>query len=255
MAPARIVNPSGKIQIVNRTSNIRDARFAYALPCWQYQMSVNLARYWGVDYDLELVGKAQQPSPTALKLWLFDNSDMAGALGYHDVGADGQPYGRVFVLDDIKDGCEITVTVDHELLELAVDPTAQRVVGPDAQGRYFSVEICDPVEDDRDGVMISVGSSVVRCSNFVTPFYFGMTNHDGSTDFDLMCRLVDPVPALLDGGYQEYSDNTGRWHSLTARLAEDGTKSTRSQHQHGRSTMRAAMALSSMTIEPSSLTL
>lgn len=248
----RLYKPSGLIQIVNRTSKIRDARWQYALPCWQYELSVNFARYWGVDYDLEFVGSAEEPSATAFKMWLLDKSDMAGALGYHTTDDANQPYGRVFVVDDINDGVEITATVDHEIKELAADPSATRIVGPDNQGRHFSVEPCDAVEDDRYSHIVAVGDASIKCSNFVTPLYYGLTNADGSDKLDYDGRLTARVPALLPGGYQEYADPSSQWHQLTARL-EDGSASVRSRHVNGRSTKRAAMHLDMMTIEPSSL--
>lgn len=246
----RLYKPSGLIQIINRTSKIRDARWQYAIPCHQFELSTHFARYWGVDYDLEFVGRAEQPNPSAFKMWLLDNSDMAQALGYHTTDDAGQPYGRVFVVDDMNDGVEITVTLDHELKELAADPTADRMVGPDAQGRYYSVEPCDAVEDDRYSHVVAVGDASIKCSNFVTPHYYGLPNADGSTTLDFAGILTEQVPALLPGGYQEYADHTGAWHSLTARL-EDGNTSTRSKHDNGRSARRATKPLASMQVEPS----
>lgn len=250
----RLYQPSGLIQIVNRTSRIRDARWQYAMPCLQFELSVNFARYWGIDYDLEFVGAGATPSPSAFKMWLLDHSDMASALGYHTTTDDGQPYGRVFVVDDINDGVEITVTIDHELKELAADPMATRVVGPDGQGRWFTVEPCDAVEDDRFSHVVAVGDASIKCSNFVTPQYYGLPNADGSTRLDFDNRLDRPVPALLPGGYVEYAEASGQWHQLTARLVEDGHTSVRSRHVDGRRTARAAKSLSMMTIEPSTLT-
>src|SRR4051812_704652 len=95
-----------QIQIINRTSKIRDERWRYALPCWQHQMSKNFAPKWGVDYELRLVGRAEVPDARAWKLWLLDRGGLSGALGFHSVADDGQPYGKVGVLDDVEEGVE-----------------------------------------------------------------------------------------------------------------------------------------------------
>lgn len=254
--PSAIAMPKhmGTIEIVNRTTEIRDDRWAYALPCLQVAMSQHFAPKWGVDYTLALIGKAQQPTPTACKLWLVDRSTEAGALGFHSVGDDGMPYGQIAVLDDIEDGVEITVTLDHELKELAADPDAKRVVGPDEQGRWYSVECADPVEDDRDGYMCTdtKTGNVIRCSNFVCPRYYGLPNFDGSDAIDFMGKMNATVPGLLDGGYQEFYTKGQGWGSIQSRLPS-GHASVRSRHAEGRSTVRASKHFDAMVVEQSTV--
>jgi hypothetical protein len=68
-------------------------------------------------------------------------------------------------------------------------------------------------------------------------------------DIDYLGKLEGKaVPALLDGGYQEYFDTIDHgWHNLTRRLST-GHASTRSRHYEGRSTTRAALPISAMTV-------
>lgn len=244
----------GTIEIVNRTSKIRDERWLYALPCLAHTMTEHFAPKWGVVYSLAFVGASQTPTHgTNPKLWLVDRAGMPGALGFHNIGMDGQPYGMVGVLDDQEDGVDITATIDHELKELAADPDTNRIVGPDYLGRYYAVEVCDPVEADIDGPLVTVGQSTVRCSNFVCPRYYGLPNFDGTPDLDFMGKLKAGVPALLDGGYQSYYDTADPgWHTVQRRLIS-GHTSTRSRHTDGRSTMRAGLSLGQMMAEASDI--
>ena len=52
----------------------------------------------------------------------MDDSDQAGALGYHDLTSAGLPMGKVFARTDLQNNLSWTVTVSHELLEILGDP-------------------------------------------------------------------------------------------------------------------------------------
>lgn len=226
------------IQIINRTKRIRDARFEYALPCWQFQITEQFAPKWGIDYRLEFVARTERPDPRHWQLWMFDNSDEAGALGYHDF-RDGQVTGKVFVEDDIRTGSEISVTVAHELIEMGADPYISRLSDP-IDGWQYAIEPCDAVEADLDGPMITVGSSVIRGTNFCCPWYYRIPNADGSQDFDFMGKLSRGAPDMTAGGYQLRTRNAGQSWQTMAQRYEDGTLSQRAYRAHGRSAMRAA---------------
>jgi len=59
---------------------------------------------------------------------ILDDSDQAGALGYHDLTSDGLPIGKVFAASDLKAGTSWTVTASHELLEMS--PLGPARAGP-----------------------------------------------------------------------------------------------------------------------------
>lgn len=223
-----------RVQIVNRTSRIRDARFAHALPGLQQQISQHFAPFWGVDAALSLVGRGQQPDPAAWKLWLLDTSDQVGDLGYHTADDAGVPDGKIFVEDDIRYAAEITVTMSHELCELLCDPTTVRMAPALVSGREYGIEVCDPVEADADGYFCGD----IRVSDFVTPLYFGIPNPGGEVVYDYCRRLARPCPELRPGGYLIYREN-GQWQTTAARYA-DGSLSLRATRPEGRSFRRAA---------------
>lgn len=218
------------IDIINRTSRIRDARFAAILPALQHQITHDFAPLWGADARLHLIGKRRTPNAAHWKVWLLNNSTEPGVLGFHDDDT-GQPEAKVFVEEDLRYGAEISVTISHELVEMLADPLATLVSQP-IGGIEFALEVGDPVEADSDGYLIGG----VRVSDFVLPAYFGIPNPDGSSKFDQCGLLKSMCPAMRPGGYLLWFDGT--WHSTMARY-EDGTLSQRAIKSQGRSTRRA----------------
>lgn len=223
------------ICLINRTSRIRDARFAAILHALQAQCAEDFCPVWGIAVPvLHLVGRNEQPDPSHWKLWFRDTSDDAGALGYHE-DASGVPEGFVFVEDDIRYGSAISVTASHELMEMLADPTTTRM-GPTIGGAQYIVECCDACEADEDGYL-KLG---VQVSNFVLPAYYGLIPAGGAGrgPYDFRDLLTAPCPMLRPGGYIMALEN-GAWTSKMARY-EDGTLSHRAIKPLGRTARRAA---------------
>jgi hypothetical protein len=87
----------------------------------QVQINRDFASTWGLDADLAFFSSDEHPSD-AWRIGIFDNSDQAGALGYHDVTIEGLPLGEVFAKTTMDFGGHWTVTASHELLEMHADP-------------------------------------------------------------------------------------------------------------------------------------
>jgi hypothetical protein len=219
------------ISLINRTSRIRDARFAFILPALQAQLTEDFCPAWGIDpVTLSLVGRAGDPNPSYWNVWLLDNSDQASALGYH-YAESGIPESKIFVEDDMRYGSEISVTIAHELMEMLADPKIDRM-GPIIDGLQYVVEVGDPVEADADGPQ----RGGVRLSNFALPSYF-VPGSAGPWDF--MGLLKGPCPEMRPGGYLPWRRiATGEWGSSMMRY-EDGTFSQRATKAHGRGARRA----------------
>ena len=81
------------------TKRVRtDAEIRPVVEALRKQVSNDFRPAWGVDAKLNFVGNAPPPDGT---WWLaiLDDSDQAGALGYHDLTPDGLPIGKVFRQD------------------------------------------------------------------------------------------------------------------------------------------------------------
>ncbi len=111
-----------KVAVINASNAVSDADVQGAVGALQTQVHRDFAPVWGIDADLEFVPPGTRPPPGTWWLAILDNSDQAGALGYHDLTSQGLPLGKVFAQSDIESGNNWTVTASHELLEMLADP-------------------------------------------------------------------------------------------------------------------------------------
>lgn len=170
------------------------ARVAAAI---QRQLSEHVASLWQAGAMSCEVAETLDKVPTNnCPIVLLNDSDQAGALGYHATTPDGRPYARVFVAPImVNDGtlfegnnC-ISATISHEAVEACLDPYALWWCDmPD--GTQDAIEGCDRVESD---VYAIDGISV---SNFVGPRGFS----NGPGPYDYMGLLTSPFE-IRPGGY------------------------------------------------------
>ncbi len=123
-------------------------------------------------------------------------------FGYH-LDDKNQPYAII----NYRPGW--TLTASHELLEMLVDPSGNRLIAgpsvdkdkPDDQVRYL-LEVCDPVEDSEHAYSIN---GFVVC-NFFLPQYHSPS--DSANDrYDYLGKLTAPRQ-VLPGGYISWEDLT-----------------------------------------------
>lgn len=204
-----------KIAIINGSTVLTDEQVKKALPALQTQVTRDFAPAWGIDADLEFIPKGKKLPAKYWWLVMLDNSDQAGALGYHDVTKDGLPLGKVFVKSDLQYGLQWTVTASHELLEMLGDPDINLtafVQHSNTSGRLYAYEVCDACEDDSFGYKI--GNVLV--SDFVFPSWFESFRKKG-TQFDF-CKHITAPFQLINGGYIGVFDvgSGGGWTQLNA---------------------------------------
>ncbi len=137
-----------KVAIINASTALHDGEVEAALPGLQTQIRRDFAPVWGVDADLSFVPGKQKPQPGSWWLAILDNTDEAGALGYHDLTNEGLPMGKVFAATDKQYGLSWTVTASHELLEMLGDPDINLsafVQTGNNTASLYSYEVCGPV--------------------------------------------------------------------------------------------------------------
>jgi hypothetical protein len=204
-----------KISVINASTVVKDTDVPPVVEALQVQVHDHFAPIWGVDADLKVVAKGQKPPAGTWWLTILDNSDQAGALGYHDLTTDGLPIGKVFARTDQEFGEDWAVTASHELLELLADPNINLTVfeQTDAGGRIYAYEVCDACEAEKFAYKING----IKVSDFVFPAWFESFRKPGSTKFDYQKRIKKPFQ-LLAGGYigiYDVAAGTG-WTQLTA---------------------------------------
>ncbi len=211
------------ISIINHTELSKD-EVQRVVRAVNRQMQEDFRRYWHKEVHLRLEGwTGEQPDPELpldmrgdAVLYLWDDNDVENALGYHALNYQGVPYGFVFTQLADALGEPWSVTLSHEVLEMAMDAEANLLAqgphpDPAEGGRmvYHWYELCDAVQSDVyeiDGVPVS---------NFLLPLYFTEgEEHQNHNDF-LGTRV--PSFGLAPGGYIGYFDpETGRHESYIA---------------------------------------
>ena len=208
-----------RVAVINASTVLTDDQVQAAVPALQTQVHRDFAPVWGIDADLSFVASGAQPDPGLWWVIILDNSDQAGALGYHDVTDQGLPLGKVFAGTDLQYGNQWTITTSHELLEMLADPEINLTVfvqPSERAGTLYAYEVCDACE--ADGLGYDIGGTLV--SDFVYPAWFESSRQPGSTQFDYANRIQAPLQ-LLPGGYIgafDVTTGTG-WHQITAQGA------------------------------------
>jgi len=204
------------VAIRNLSSAVKESTLAAALPAIQKQVSTDFFSAWGTDARLVLVESGSAAPSGAWMIGVFDDSEQAGALGYHDMTRDGRPLGKVFAASVLREGGRWTVALSHELLEMLVDPNINLCAFDENNRRLYAYEICDPVESDA----LAYEIDGVAVSDFVLPAWFEPTHLTGS-NLAFKSRVTAPLQ-LQSGGYIGYFDFDGSgWQQLHAREITD----------------------------------
>lgn len=180
------------ISVINHTNGqIIDEQLQGAIRAINRQISEDFEPYWSLGAELRLEGKSgQKPQKQDIAdmrgdavIYLWDKTDVPGALGYHDTNNRGIPYGFVFTELSQAIGENWTVTLSHEALELIGDPEVNLLVqGPHPADHnkyvFHWYEMCDAVQAETYKV------DEIEVSNFLLPLYFtGSEELGGRNDF------------------------------------------------------------------------
>lgn len=192
------------IYIQNKSTVLEDDQIKELLPALTVYTR-HIRQWWGT----------MQPglffqAPLTKEAWqiiIADDSDQAGALGYHDWTEGGRPISYVFAKTDLDYGYDWHVTLTHELAEMIMDPYIARCEQT-GNNRFHALELCDPVEDDSLAYQIAAGGVFLRASDFITPLWF-VEGASGVFDHKGHCRKALEI---LSGGYAYYWES-GQWYS------------------------------------------
>lgn len=204
-----------KIEIVLHATSVSIEDAATWTEAVTAQLQDDVAPAWEKAAPSVALARGVDPrDATAFPVVIFDDADQPGALGYHDVGPDGRPYGRVFAKTTLDNGGNPSTTLSHEAIELFLDPDCTLwAIGTD--GRLHAVEGCDAVEADEYDK--KVGDVVVKVSNFLLPPYFS-ANPPAGAKFDFLGKLGSPSPAKTPGGYTIDADVSNEGQSFAHKV-------------------------------------
>ena len=218
--PARPIVYGPTISVVNECSVLTDQEIQTAVNAIQVQIDRDFAPAWDLPATLVFVPKGKAPAPNTWIVHVMDNSDHAGALGYHYMTNLLQPEGKVFAAEDKKLGLSWSVTLSHEILEMLGDPylnTTVFVQRTNTTGILYASEMCDAVEDDSLGY--TIGTTLV--SNFVLPAFYQPNRAPGSTKFDFCGSLKSPL-TIGKHGYMSVFDVSPTSRGWSQQLGAEG---------------------------------
>ena len=222
-------NPPIKISVINATTVLLDTDITPVVSALQIQASRDFAPVYGIDAKLTQIPKGQTAPAGTWQIVLMDTSDVAGALGYHDLTSDGLPISKCFIKTDMDNGAVWSVTVSHEMVEMMADPWINLTVfvqTTNTAGKLYAYEVADAPEADRYAYLING----VKVSNFVHPAWFGVA---GSKDkLDHLGLITTPL-ALLPGGYISIFDVTNSASGWTQVTADKVIHQHRTNFKHG----------------------
>lgn len=202
-----------QISVINKSSSLKSSDIEPVIAALNTQVARDFAPIWHTPAQLSLEDK---PSPGSWWLVLLDDSDQAGALGYHELTSEGLPLSKVFIKTTMAAGLSWTITTSHELLEMLADPDVNLSVfaqDTNTTGLLYAYEVCDPCEAETYAYEISG----IKVSDFVFPDWFQSFRKPG-TQFDQQHKISKPFE-LLPGGYigTFKVDQGGGWQQTTAR--------------------------------------
>jgi len=221
------------ITVLNHSQKVADAELQHVVRALNRQVREDFEPYWSLGATLRLEGKSTtQPDKLTLPdmrgdavLYLWDEVDVDGALGYHDANARGIPFGFVFTQLAEQLGENWTVTLSHEALELIADPLVNLLVAgphPNEDRMVFHwYEMSDAVQAETyycDGVEVS---------NFVLPLYFTPDAEIGSRN-DFLGRAHNGKTltsfGINPGGYVGFFDPQLNKHVTFANAGDQQAK-------------------------------
>jgi len=85
------------VSIVNQSTAYPDAQLPLLANALQFQVQRDFAPAWGTMARIWYTSSGKNPTASHWALALLDDTDQAGALGYHDITPTGQPLGKIFV--------------------------------------------------------------------------------------------------------------------------------------------------------------
>lgn len=131
------------IAVQNRSTVATEAEVRLWTRACGIQLRRDIAPAWRMKpVGVQFVPRTSLMPSGAWPVYVLDDSDMQGALGYHTTDNRGVPYARVFGRTCLQFGLPICPTLSHEVAEAFVDPNV------DQWRNGYAVEVGDPVEAD-----------------------------------------------------------------------------------------------------------
>jgi hypothetical protein len=196
-----------QVGLTDRTKSVDPQLLQSAAAALNIQVMRDLPQFWNVRATVRYL-----PDPKSIPVGIWPVFLMAklppGEGGVH-LDKKNQPYALVIAT---AQGSEWTIDASHEILEMLVDPSGNRlqtsrsieIVGKgvqDSTGEFeYIVEVCDPCEADQYAYSIQG----IAVSDFITPHFYDPVATDG-TRYSFGGNIAQPRQ-ILPGGYISFAN-------------------------------------------------
>jgi phosphatidylserine/phosphatidylglycerophosphate/cardiolipin synthase-like enzyme len=187
-----------RIGLVSRSQTVDFPTLVRVANGLSVQISRDMAPIWSVNGTVVALENPDHIEPGIWPVYVVDELD-PGMGGFHQT-EHNQPFAMV------QTGDTWSLSASHEVLEMLVDPSGNRLVAApaiaivdnelqDADGKFeYLVEVCDPLEDAScaylvDGILVS---------DFYTPNYFDPAGTAGAR-YSFSGRITRPRQVLPNG--------------------------------------------------------
>ena len=193
-----------RIGLISQSNSVDFPSLVRVASAINVQVTRDVSPVWGVVGTVSAIESAQDLVPGVWPVYIVDELDDSMA-GFH-LTDHGQPYAMV------KAGNTWSLGVSHEVIEMMIDPSGNRLVASsavaiidnevqDGVGKFeYLVEACDPSEDPSCAYLIDG----VLVSDFYTPNYFDPADTQGAR-YSFSGRISRPRQVLPNGYLSWYN--------------------------------------------------
>lgn len=191
-----------KVGLVDMTGKVDPHVMAAAAASLNIQVTRDLPQFWPISATVSYLPDPHHIPQGVAPVQIVDHLP-PGEGGFHQT-RHGQPYAKIVLTPGSN---EWTVDASHEIIELLVDPSGNRlqtsvaiiIIGgniQDTTGSYeYLVEACDPCEADPFTYVIDT----ISVSDFITPHFYDAAATPG-TRYSFTGAIPHPRQ-ILKGGY------------------------------------------------------
>lgn len=185
------------ISIVNRSRLLPDDACRRIAAACNVQLRDHVCPAWDrAPARVLFVARGGDALPGSMPVYVDDEPDIAGVLGYRKEDAAGAPAGRAFVRPILvhKGGVlsgdlSVSAVVSHEVIESLIDPSCQ-LWSESGEGVLIACEACDPVHGQSYGVQVD--GRTVSVADFVLPAWFDSDGPRDGVRYDWLGTLARP---------------------------------------------------------------
>jgi hypothetical protein len=201
-----------KVALVSQTRKISHVELRHVAAAFDRQVREHFTPLWHLNAQVKAFRKPGDVPTDHWPVTIRDQIEAEGAISYHSVNK-GRPFVEVSYTLAEQYASKWTFSASHDLLEMLVDPNANRTIKAPAivPGKNYDVtypvQVCDPCANARYGYEIEG----VLVADFTTPDYW-LPRSRKKGKYSFTGALTRPFQ-VLPGGYLNWQDpKTKKWN-------------------------------------------